>query len=132
MLDHFGFRVRDLAAARRFYDHAMKAIGLEVIDNTSTSFLVGRSAAEPIPFLWVGTDRPSFWRPASATSASPIHVAFAAPDRKAVDAFYKAALAHGGTDNGKPGRRGPAGMNYCAAFALDPDGNNIEAGYRGT
>ena len=55
-----------ISAARRFYDHAMKALGLAVIDNTPTSFLVGRSAAEPIPFLWVGTDRPTFWRPATA------------------------------------------------------------------
>jgi catechol 2,3-dioxygenase-like lactoylglutathione lyase family enzyme len=132
MLDHIGFRVKDLAAARRFYDHTMKALGLQVIDNTRTSFLIGRSAAEPIPFIWIGTDQPSFWGAVHTTSASPIHVAFAAPDRAAVDAFHAAALANGGKDNGPPGPRGPAEMNYYAAYVLDPDGNNIEAGLRGS
>lgn len=62
---------------------------------------------------------------------SPINVAFSAPDREAVDAFHRAALAGGGRDNGAPGPRGPAAMKYYAAFVLDPDGNNIEAGKRG-
>ena len=62
---------------------------------------------------------------------SPIHVAFVAPSWEAVDAFHKAALEAGGKDNGAPGLRGPKEMGYYAAFALDPDGNNIEAGIRG-
>jgi catechol 2,3-dioxygenase-like lactoylglutathione lyase family enzyme len=132
MLDHMGFRVRDLAAARRFYDAAMAALGLAVIDNSENSFLIGRSAAEPIPFVWVGTDLPKFWTPGHETSQAPIHVAFTAKDKAAVEAFYRAALAAGGTDNGAPGPRGPAEMKYYAAFVLDPDGNNIEAGVRGS
>jgi catechol 2,3-dioxygenase-like lactoylglutathione lyase family enzyme len=130
VLDHFGFRVKDLAAARRFYDQVAATLGLAVIDNTPTSFLVGRSSGWHVPFLWIGTDRPSFWLPGHQTSASPIHLAFSAPDRAAVDAFYRATLANGGTDNGAPGPRGPAEMKYYAAYVLDPDGNNIEAGYR--
>ena len=130
MLVHFGFRVRDLAAARSFYRAVTEAIGLALIDNSPTSFLVGRSAEAPIPFLWVGTDEPAFWTAGHRVSASPIHLAFAAPDRAAVDAFHRAALASGGRDNGRPGQRGPDEMGYYAAFALDPDGNNIEAGYR--
>ena len=47
-----------------------------------------------------------------------------------VDAFHKAALANGGQDNGAPGER-PYHPGYYAAFALDPDGNNIEAVYHG-
>jgi catechol 2,3-dioxygenase-like lactoylglutathione lyase family enzyme len=131
VFDHLGFRVKDLAAARRFYDAVAEALGLAVIDNTQTSFLVGRSASTPIPFLWIGTDQPAFWSAGHSTSASPIHLAFSASGRAAVDAFHKAALANGGTDNGAPGPRGPAEMNYYGAYALDPDGNNIEAGYRG-
>lgn len=130
MIDHFGFRVRDLGAARRFYEAAMPAIGLAVIDNSPTSFLVGRSASAPLPFLWIGTQEPAFWRPGHSVSASPIHVGFQAPDEAAVRAFHAAALAGGGTDNGRPGPRGPAAMNYYAAYVLDPDGNNIEAGVR--
>src|SRR5690606_24294176 len=102
-IDHFGFRVRDLDASRRFYDAAMKAIGLQVVDNTQTSFIVGRSIEEPIPFVWIGTEEPKFWRGGHVTSNSPIHVAFKAPDEAAVRAFHAAAIEAGGTDNGGPG-----------------------------
>src|SRR5215831_8489985 len=121
MIDHMGFRVRDLAASRRFYDACAQALGLQVIDNTAESFLIARSAAQPLPFIWVGTTLPAFWSAAHVVSASPIHVGFAAPDRGAVDAFYRAALATGGRDNGSPGPRGPAEMKYYGAYVLDPD-----------
>lgn len=130
MFDHIGFRVRDLAVARRFYDAVMPTLGLQTADNTETSFVIGHSAERPIPFVWVGTDQPAFWTDAHRTSAAPIHVAFSAKDRAAVEAFHAAALAAGGADNGPPGPRGPAAMKYYAAFVLDPDGNNIEAGVR--
>jgi catechol 2,3-dioxygenase-like lactoylglutathione lyase family enzyme len=130
MFDHIGFRVRDLGAARRFYDAIAKALGLQTIDNTQESFLLVRSGDEPLPFVWIGTALPAFWTPAHVTSGSPIHIGFKAPDRATVDAFHRAALAAGGTDNGGPGPRGPAVMKYYAAFVLDPDGNNIEAGVR--
>jgi catechol 2,3-dioxygenase-like lactoylglutathione lyase family enzyme len=125
-----GFRVRDLAAARRFYEACAAAIDLQVIDNSSESFLIVRSTEEHLPFIWVGTAQPAFWSAMHATSASPIHLGFKARDRAAVDLFYRAAVAAGGIDNGPPGMRGPAEMKYYAAFALDPDGNNIEAGVR--
>ena len=130
MLDHMGFRVKNLEAARRFYDACAGPLGLATIDNSEQSFLIGRSAKKPLPFIWVGTALPAFWTAAHTTSAAPIHVAFAAKDRAAVDRFYAAALDAGGMDNGAPGRRGPEEMNYYAAFVLDPDGNNIEAGVR--
>ena len=128
MLDHMGFRVKDLKAARRFYDACTNALGLATIDNTDESFLVGRSAEEPLPFIWVGTALPAFWTAAHRTSAAP--VAFAAKDRAAVDRFYAAARDAGGIDNGAPGLRAPEVMSYYAAFVLDPDGNNVEAGVR--
>jgi catechol 2,3-dioxygenase-like lactoylglutathione lyase family enzyme len=62
------------------------------------------------------------------------HTAFAAKSRAEVDAFYAAALSAGGSDNGAPGQRGAGAgypRRYYAAFVLDPDGNNIEAVYRG-
>jgi len=58
------------------------------------------------------------------------HIAFQARDRATVEAFYNAALAAGGKDNGAPGER-PYHPGYYAAFVLDPDGNNIEAVYHG-
>ena len=130
MLDHMGFRVRDLAAARRFYEAITAPLGMAVIDNGPSSFLVVRDAEQPIPFVWVGTDKPAFWTDRHTTSASPIHLAFQAPDKAAVDAFHAVALAAGGTDNGAPGPRGPAEMKYYGAYVLDPDGNNVEAGFR--
>jgi hypothetical protein len=39
-------------------------------------------------------------------------------------------LAGGGRDNGAPGER-RYHPGYYAAFALDPDGNNIEAVFHG-
>lgn len=122
MFDHIGFRVADLGRARRFYQ--------AVTARSDTSFLVVKSADAPIPFLWVGTEQPAFWKDAHRVSASPIHLAFPVKSEAAVKAFYDAGLEAGGTDNGPPGPRGPAEMAYYAAFLLDPDGNNVEAGWR--
>ncbi|MBL8553724.1 MAG: VOC family protein [Phenylobacterium sp.] len=130
MFDHMGFRVRDLAAARRFYEAVAPPLGLHVVDNTASSFVLTPNPDWPVPFVWIGTDRPAFWREGDQTSASPIHLALQAADRGAVAAFHRAAIAAGGTDNGAPGPRGPAVARYYAAFVLDPDGNNIEAGVR--
>jgi catechol 2,3-dioxygenase-like lactoylglutathione lyase family enzyme len=131
MIDHMGFRVQNLGAARRFYEACAATLGLSVIDNTPASFLIIRSAEQPVPFIWVGTTQPAFWTGEHRTSLSPMHLSFTAPTRAAVDSFYKAALAAGGTDNGGPGPRGPEEMHYYGAYVLDPDGNNIEAGVRG-
>ncbi len=108
----------------------LRPLGLQAVDNTKESFVIGRSRADPLPFIWVGTTEPAFWTSAHETSRSPIHLAFKATSREVVDAFHRAALAAGGTDNGAPGPRGPAEMKYYAAFVLDPDGNNVEAGVR--
>ena len=132
MLDHTGFVVTDLAAARRFYDAVARALGLGTIDNGPDAFLLGRSAEEPIPYLWIGQLIPSYWAPGSRPGINQMHIAFTAPDKAAVDAFYAAALANGGRDNGPPGpREGNGDDGYYGAFVLDPDGNNIEACARG-
>ena len=130
MLDHTVIVVTDLARARRFYDAIAAALGLQTIDNGDEAFLFGKSAAEPIPYLWIGTTRPSYWVDGSRPGINQMHIAFQARDQAMVDAFYQAALANGGTDNGAPGPRQGAGA-YYGAFVLDPDGNNIEACARG-
>jgi catechol 2,3-dioxygenase-like lactoylglutathione lyase family enzyme len=58
---------------------------------------------------------------------TPLHVAFAAPDRATVEAFHAEALAAGGRDNGPPGLRAHYHPSYFGGFVLDPDGNNVEA-----
>ena len=130
MLDHTGIVVTDLAAARRFYDAIAKPLGLATAENSPQSFLFGKSAEEPIPYLWIGTLRPSYWVEGSRAGLNQMHVAFIAPSKAAVDEFYRAALVAGGRDNGAPGPREGAG-EYYGAFVLDPDGNNIEACVRG-
>jgi predicted lactoylglutathione lyase len=63
------------------------------------------------------------------------HTAFAAKNRAEVDGFHAAALKAGGVDNGPSGLRNLADgypPGYYAAFVLDPDGNNLEAVFRGT
>jgi predicted lactoylglutathione lyase len=69
--------------------------------------------------------KPDFWFSAGESSG-PIHLAFSASDRATVDAFHAAALAAGGKDNGAPGLRPEYHAGYYGAFALDPDGNNVE------
>lgn len=130
MIDHTGIVVTDLAKARRFYDAIARPLGLATASNSPESFLFGRSAEEPIPYLWIGTIRPSYWVEGSRAGLNQAHIAFIALDKAAVDAFHKAALAAGGRDNGPPGPREGAG-DYYGAFVLDPDGNNIEACVRG-
>lgn len=130
MLDHTGIVVTDLTKARRFYDAIAAALGLQTISNGEESFLFGKSKEEPIPYLWIGTTRPSYWVEGSRPGINQMHIAFRAESKAMVNAFYKAALENGGTDNGAPGPRDGV-PDYYGAFVLDPDGNNIEACARG-
>jgi len=102
--------------AKAFYDRALKPLGIE------------RLYADGESFAGYGRDRKAFfWIGQRAAVASGAHIAFAAPDRASVDAFYAAALAAGGRDNGPPGLRPRYHRDYYGAFVLDPDGHNIEA-----
>ena len=69
--------------------------------------------------------QPALWL--SKGTGGPVHIAFRAADRQAVDRFYAAGLKAGGHDNGKPGLRADYSPDYYAAFLLDPDGNNVGA-----
>ncbi len=80
-------------------------------------------------FAGFGTEHgPEFWIGGLMKADRHMsHVAFKAKDRKSVDAFYAAALAAGGIDNGAPGLRPHYGEHYYGAFIIDLDGVNIEA-----
>lgn len=122
MIDHIGIGVRDFGASRRFYDAALAPLGISVImevtpEQTGGYHGLGYGAGEH-PFFWVGNDGPR---------GAGIHVAFTAESRAAVDAFYVAAMAAGGTDHGALGLRLHYHPSYYAAFVLDPDGINVEA-----
>jgi catechol 2,3-dioxygenase-like lactoylglutathione lyase family enzyme len=119
MLDHVSLGVRDMKAARRFYDAALKPLGYECLSSGDDSAGYGRKAIQ----LWLGvTDHP-----VKADSRSGLHLCFAADSRKAVDAFHAAAMKAGGSDNGKPGLRSDYSPTYYAAFVIDPDGYRLEA-----
>lgn len=119
LLDHLQLVVRDLEASRRFYTAVLGALGVPL-------------GGEGPGFFWADelfvSDAQS---PAAAgTTTGRAHFAFQAADREAVERFYRAGLAAGGTDHGAPGER-PYHQGYYAAFLLDPDGNNVEAVFHG-
>jgi catechol 2,3-dioxygenase-like lactoylglutathione lyase family enzyme len=70
--------------------------------------------------------KPFFWFGDEEKVGEGFHVAFAVQDRSLVDAFYAAAIAAGGTDNGAPGLRPQYHPAYYGAFVHDPDGHNVE------
>src|SRR5260370_25193884 len=73
-------------------------------------------------------DAPALWFAKGETNA-PVHIAFVAKDRAAVQAFYAAALPAGGKDNGKPGLRPDYHANYYGGVVEDPPGDKNDAGF---
>jgi catechol 2,3-dioxygenase-like lactoylglutathione lyase family enzyme len=130
MIDHLGMPVSDLARATEFYSKALAPLGYGIVmqvsaEQTGHGAAVGFGAPGKAADFQSG--KPSFWIGEGERPGGHIHVAFVAPSRAAVDAFYRAALAAGGKDNGPPGLRPHYHANYYGAFVLDGDGNNIEA-----
>ena len=121
MLDHLGFPVSDYARSKAFYEEALAPLGYVLVMEV-------RQDASDLPAAGFGANgKPNFWIGGEGSLNKPIHIAITAKDRATVDAFYRAALAAGGKDNGAPGLRPHYHPSYYAAFVLDPDGNSIEA-----
>jgi catechol 2,3-dioxygenase-like lactoylglutathione lyase family enzyme len=122
MIDHMGFPVSDFARSKAFYLKALAPLGASVIMEVTPEQTGGEAHAG------FGRDgKPTFWIGTGQALSGRLHVAFVANDRATVDAFHRAALAAGGTDNGAPGLRAHYHPGYYGAFVLDPDGHNIEA-----
>jgi catechol 2,3-dioxygenase-like lactoylglutathione lyase family enzyme len=113
LLDHVHLRVSDVEASKRFYKAVLEAVGRQPVSEGD-----GYLAADE---LFVSADGPL---------TGNLHLAFQADDEETVQRFHDAALAAGGRDNGAPGER-HYHPGYYAAYALDPDGNNVEAVYHG-
>ena len=119
MIDHITIRVSDIEATSNFYSKALAPLGYSLkVDETFEDGvrLLGfeRNGKTNIFFI-------------NETEISgPAHIAFAADSKEQVDLFHEEALNVGGVDNGAPGLRNEHHENYYAAYALDPDGNNIE------
>ena len=115
VVDHVAVSVSDFARSRAFYEAALAPRGFRLMYEQEG--MAGFGAE----------DRDDFGITEREPVTSAVHVAFAAPSRDAVDAFYEAALASGGRDNGPPGLRPQYHAGYYSAFVYDPDGNNVEA-----
>ena len=116
MIDHVGYGVSDYQRSKTFFEQALAPLGI-------TLLMEVKEAAAGF-----GKDgKPFFWLEMHTPAVTQVHVAFDADDRATVDAFHRAALEAGGTDNGAPGVRAIYHPDYYGAYVLDPDGNNIEA-----
>jgi catechol 2,3-dioxygenase-like lactoylglutathione lyase family enzyme len=115
MLDHIGIRTHQFDALVHFYEAALAPLGYSRLFAWEGGAGFGSKGSAA---LWIG---------ATNTKATGIHIALSAANQAAVDAFHRAALGAGATDNGKPGLRAEYHANYYAAFVIDPDGNNLEA-----
>ena len=121
MIDHLGITVSDFDASKAFYDKALAPLGASLI------MLVPAEYTGGVKVGGYGREKPDFWLHEGKDAGPGRHYAFTARSRAEVDAFYKAAMAAGGRDNGAPGLRSHYHANYYGAFVFDPDGNNIEA-----
>ena len=115
MFDHVGFGVTNVPVSKDFFLKALAPLGVELVMEGPYGVGMGKNR------------KPSLWIHETTTTPAPLHLAFAADSRSQVDAFYKAAIAAGGKDNGAPGLRPHYHADYYGAFVIGPDGHNVEA-----
>ena len=123
MLDHITLSVLDIARSRDLYDSALAPLGIQRLSDFTEHGMTAAGYGPEFPMMHlflVSTGQ-------AVTPMPGFHIAFQAPSRAAVDAFYAAALAVGGRDNGLPGLRPNYHPNYYAAFVIDLDGHHLEA-----
>ena len=125
VIDHVGIRASDLATSRRMYEAALAELGFAVLSEGEFEgdayVLFGRGTSDDFALHAVGT------APGRDRVTIGAHIAFRASDAVSVERWHAAAIDNGGIDNGAPGLRPEYTGHYHAAFALDPDGNNVEA-----
>ncbi|TCU54820.1 catechol 2,3-dioxygenase-like lactoylglutathione lyase family enzyme [Novosphingobium sp. PhB57] len=119
MLHHVSLGTSDLARARAFYDPVMRELGLSRTLDVDEA--VGYGAGITVFSLNLPADG------GAATPGNGVHIAFEVEARASVEAFFRVAIASGGSADGAPGLRPEYDPHYYAAFVRDPDGNKIEA-----
>lgn len=122
MIDHTGLKISNPKISKEFYEKALEPLGYKLIMEVPREFTQGMAV-----FGFGVPPKPDFWISEGTPNKPSIHIAFRAENHQQVDAFYRAALAAGGKDNGAPGPRPHYHKDYYGAFVLDPDGHNIEA-----
>ena len=114
MFDHVVFGVSDYAASKAFYLRALEPLGVVIVQEGPLGLEMS-SDNESSLCIFQTDEKPAH-----------LHLAFRASERRQVDAFHRAALEAGATDNGGPGQRPRYHANYYAAFVIAPDGHNVE------
>ena len=117
MLDHLSIQCADTAASAAFYDTVLATIGGSRVMDFGPVIGYG---VPPMPDFWVGPQT-------TGEGFRESHIAFSAPSRAAVDAFFAAATAAGAEVLHEPRVWPEYHPNYYGAFVRDPDGNNVEA-----
>jgi catechol 2,3-dioxygenase-like lactoylglutathione lyase family enzyme len=117
VFDHVKIGVSDYAASKAFFLKALEPLGISA----------GTEGAPASGIELCSDSVASFCLFQSQEKPAPLHIAFRARNREQVEAFYRAALAAGGEDNGAPGLRPRYHAGYYAAFVIGPDGHNVEA-----
>ena len=118
MFDHVKFGASDYAASKAFFLKALEPLGVVAGSEGRPAYGIE---------LYCPDSKASLCLYQADEKPAPLHLAFAAENRRQVEAFYRAALEAGGKDNGAPGLRPHYHANYYAAFVIGPDGHNIEA-----
>lgn len=123
-LGHLSIGVRDLAVSEQFYTASFATLGISLVFRDARTKTLGYGWGEREPFNVFEHEKDA------APPGAGFHIAFNAPSRAAVDAFYQAAIENGGKDNGEPGVREVYHENYYACFVYDPDGYKLEVVYQ--
>jgi catechol 2,3-dioxygenase-like lactoylglutathione lyase family enzyme len=121
MIDHTGLTVSNLPRSKAFYRVALAPIGYQLL----MEFPAEITGSADVAGFGV-PPKADFWLAAGSPNKPPVHIAFRVSERALVNAFYAAALAAGGSDNGAPGPRPHYHADYYGAFVCDFDGHNIE------
>ncbi len=122
IFDHASIGVRDIARAMAFYRPALATLGLEVVMDKGFAVAFGNGSGRQ--WLWISEP---IDKDTEVVANNGAHFALIADSRATVRAFYEAAMANGGRDDGAPGLRPEYIPTYYGAFVLDPDGNKVEA-----
>ena len=117
MLDHLSIQCADVQASARFYDAVLATIGGQRVMDFGEVLGYG---VPPMPDFWLGPRE-------TGDGFREAHIAFRAPDRAAVDAFFHAAVDAGAEVLHEPRVWPEYHPGYYGAFVRDPDGNNVEA-----
>lgn len=122
-LDHISLNVTDFERSKDFYRKALAPLGIKLIMEGVSGAGFGRTR----PQFWLRQGVGTFQTAEHLHPITPVHVSFTAGSREEIVRFHQAAIAAGGKDFGKPGKRPEYHPGYFGAFVLDPDGHNVEA-----